>query len=451
MAPNQMFEILLVLVIFIGLSAALLRAEAQKDQLKQRLRRYDALVSREEQERQLNSNILLKQDEIAELANEKEHLITEIRNLRQQVYGLQEEEYVQSFGFYEPKYDFISSGDYALQLKHIKSEQRRLIREKKAAICHTDWVMRDSNKDGQKMTENFLKLALSAFNTDCDDIILRVKHSNVESPENKIKATFSKLNKALKIRDCEITQTYLSLKLRELDFQYELECKKQEEKVKEQAIREEAKQNQKLEKELRKIEEAEERERRYQQELENALQEQALALGQENEQLEHQIQQLRQYIADATSDKEKAISRSVRIKEGYIYIVSNIGSFGRDVYRICMTRRRIDPDEYIGTTNPAVPFPFDIHFKFFSEDASDTLRRLHQRFHNRRVNKANERRDFFRVPLDEIVQAVEETKKETGALKNIQFEKAPQAYEYRRTLAFERKDNQTSMPANEIA
>ena len=101
--------------------------------------------------------------------------------------------------------------------------------------------------------------------------------------------------------------------------------------------------------------------------------------------------------------------------------------------------------------NPSVPFPFDVHFKFFSEDASDTLRQLHQRFNERRINKANERRDFFRVSLDEIFQAVEEIKKETGALKNIQFEKVAQAYEYRRTLASERKDNQTSMPNHEVA
>ncbi|WP_256423080.1 GIY-YIG nuclease family protein [Tolypothrix sp. PCC 7910] len=135
------------------------------------------------------------------------------------------------------------------------------------------------------------------------------------------------------------------------------------------------------------------------------------------------------------------MSESRRLKSGYVYVVSNIGSLGRDVYRICMTSRG---DEYIKEMNPNVPFQFDIHFKIYSEDASDTLQQLHQLFDDKRVNIVNSRRDFFKVSMDEIEQAVKAIKKKTGLLRIDEFEQAPQAYEYRQTLAIRKKNQQAS-------
>ncbi|MEH2010710.1 GIY-YIG nuclease family protein [Nostoc sp.] len=119
-------------------------------------------------------------------------------------------------------------------------------------------------------------------------------------------------------------------------------------------------------------------------------------------------------------------------------MISNIGSLERDVYRICRTIRHKE-DEYIRDMNPAVPFQFDVHFKIFSEDAFDTLQRLHQRFDEKKVNTVNPKRDFFKVSMDEIEQAVKEIQKATGVLRIDIFEPAPQAYEYRQTLAARKK------------
>jgi hypothetical protein len=132
-------------------------------------------------------------------------------------------------------------------------------------------------------------------------------------------------------------------------------------------------------------------------------------------------------------------------------VISNIGTLGRDVYRICMTKRNDNEDGYVRSMTPEVPFPFDIHFKFISEDASDTLRRLHQRFEDRRVNVVNPRREFFRVSYDEIAQAIEEIQKETGSLKNIRSERSPQAYEYRRTQAAEDGKDSSRVQVRDIS
>jgi hypothetical protein len=166
----------------------------------------------------------------------------------------------------------------------------------------------------------------------------------------------------------------------------------------------------------------------------------AQAEVEKRKQLELQIQQLERQIAEDRRDKENAN----RVKWGYIYIISNIGSLGRDIYRICMTRSN-NPDEYIRDMKPVVPFEFDKHFKIFSEDAFDTLEKLNERFADKRVNLLNSRREFFKVSMDEIEQAVKEIARETGVLRIDEFERAPQAYEYRQTLAT-RKKNQHLTP-----
>jgi hypothetical protein len=425
-------------------------AKRENDRLQFLLQKYDGLKSKEEFEMQLDSNILLKENEILDkqrsletLLQEQKQLQLKTDRLKTEVGGLEEEAHIQSFGFYQPKYNFITSGDYYLRLKQVKSRQRDMVREGKAAICRTSWVVKDSEKEGQKLARNFLKLVLTIFNGECDGIISKVKPSNVIALEDRIKKHFKSLNKSSQVIDCEITEEYLQLKLRELHLQYEAECKRQEEKEQEQELnarmKQEAKDQRKLEEESKKIQEAEERERRYEQQLSEALLKQEAAAEQDKKTLEAQIRQLRANLAEATSDREEAEHRSRLVKAGYIYVISNIGSLGRDVYRICMTKRSSNEDEYVRLMNPDVPFPFDVHFKFISEDASETLRQLHQRFSSRRVNRVNLRREFFKISFDDISQAIEEIQKTTGALKNIQSEKAPQAYEYRRTQAAERK------------
>jgi len=130
-----------------------------------------------------------------------------------------------------------------------------------------------------------------------------------------------------------------------------------------------------------------------------------------------------------------------------IYVISNIGSLGRDIYRIFMTKSS-KPDVYVRTMNPSVPFPFDVHFKLFSEDASETVQYLHQQFNDKRVNIANEKREFFKVRLDEIEQVVQKIYRETGALTIEKFEKVPQALEYRRTQAAERRNDDHTTLSN---
>ena len=408
--------------------------------------RYDKTLSQEEVEAELDLTIESKKKQLQEVERQRSKTEIKVRNLQEELTILEDSLDLQSVGFYQTKFDFFSSDDCSILYKEIKEKQKDMIRGKEAAIANNSLTMNGNAKEGKKLSTNFIRLALNIFNSECDSIIRKVNPSNINSSEKKMRKTFDDLNKKCEVIYCEITSKYLNLRVKELQLKYELDCKKQEEKDQEKEInarmKEEEKDRRKIEEERRKIREAAEREDAYQNQLESALLKIEFAVEQERQDLESQIDQLRKSLADATSDKEDAISRSAMVKAGYIYVISNIGSIQKDVYRICMTKRSSNEDEYIRLMTPVVPYPFDIHFKFISEDASDTLRRLHERFDSRRVNKMNSRREFFSVSIEEIAQAIEEIKKETGGLKNIQYEKAPQALEYRRTLAALRKDEQ---------
>ncbi|MBD1931964.1 DUF4041 domain-containing protein [Trichocoleus sp. FACHB-69] len=414
--------------------------QREQERLRQKLRRYESLSSKEEQERQLASNI-------ADLERQEEFLNTQISNLQQESRELDAKVYLQAIDYYEPKFDFIKSSQYVIHLKNLKLDQEKMRKDGKAFISNVKLTLDGNQRKGDKMIKSLLNLIKEAFETQCDYAIREVKYNNVSNLEKRIISTFNKLNKLSEVTCCEISQVYLKLKVEELYLKYELEEKQQEEKEKDRAIREQMKQEEKerikLEKARREAEEAKQIEKQYEEDIEKVRREMEQAAGTQLDDYQRQIQYLQEQLSKAqtnTENKEKSVSNFKRLKSGYIYVVSNIGSLGRDVYRIFMTKNN-NPDVYVKTMNPAVPFPFDVHFKISSEEASETVEYLHQQFNNKRVNLVNERREFFNVRLDEIEQVVQKIHRETGALRIEKFEKVPQALEYRRTQAAERRSD----------
>lgn len=408
----------------------------EKFQLRQSLKKYETLVNKEEYQQQLDTYI-------EKLKEQKKFFDTEIINLQQQYNELDAKVYLQSIDYYEPKYAFVSSENYLIRLKEIKLQQNNMRKSNKAYICETEWTVGDSKREGKKMVNNLLKLVENAFESQCKYAIKEVKFNNVESLTKKINSAFDKYNKCLQTLQCQISHEYLDLKLVELDLQHELEEKKQQEREEEKEIRKQKKEREAIEKARQQAEEAEEREKIHQEELERAKQEIEQIAQAENEkrkQLEQKIQDLERQVAEDRTEKENALSESRRLKSGYIFVVSNLGSLGRDIYRICITYRSKE-DDYIREMNPAVPFQFDVHFKIFSEDALDTLQTLHQYFDDKRVNVINLRREFFQVSIEEIETAIKKIQKTSDVFfRIVECEKSPQALEYRQTLALRKKN-----------
>ena len=432
----------LVGILIIYLSRTLLQMRHERNSLRRELSKYDSLTSREDTEKQLDSNIQLKQNELKELDSQQESIRTSIKNLQSKLRELQAKEYLISIDDYEPKYDFVESGHYLQRLEQIQETQKEMRDNKRAFICNTQWSRGDGKEGEQKgkeMTDNILKMMKFAFEKQCKYAIKKVSYNNIDKLKQEINDSFTEINGYFRQIKCMISEDYLIWKLRELDIKYELEDKKKEEKSQDQELKRQKIEIEKKEKIDKKVKEVESREKIHQQELDKLRQEMkqtSQAEVEKRKQLEFQIQDFEEKIAQDRMEKETAKKGN----SGHIYIISNIGSLREpDVYRICMTNRK-NPDEYIRDLNPAVPFRFDVHYKIHSENVFDTLEELHNRFNDKRLNKVNSRRDFFKVPLYEIDEAVKEIYRETGILRIEEIKQVPQAYEYRQTVAARKKD-----------
>ena len=355
-----------------------------------------------------------------------------IQELKKDYIELDEEILYQSYSLFSPMYDFASSEEYKEKLEEIRSQQKEMVRDKMAATCSTKWTVDGSEAKGRKVTNDNIKMILRCFNTDCENAIDRVKYSNIESMKARINKSYESLNKLGESNSITISHTYLQLKLDELSLSIEYAIKKQEEKEEQKRIRQEMREQAKLEKELEEARKNIDKEKKHysnaldklNSQLEgNLSEEQKNDLLEKKEEIESQLSNLQQALDDVDY-------REANQKAGYVYVISNIGAFGENVYKIGMTRR-LDPMERIDELGDAsVPFNFDVHAMIFSEDAPKLEAALHKAFEDRKLNMVNTRREFFRVTLDEI-----ETVVKANYDKTVKFIKIPPAEQYRQSLA----------------
>jgi hypothetical protein len=337
-------------------------------------------------------------------------------------------EYVE-LGIYEPIFDLETSEKYQERITEIVNKQKQLIKGGNACICNTEWTVGNSRKQGEIMTRRYINLTLRAFNGECDALISKVRWNNIKRFEERITKAFNAINKLGQSNNTSITDKYLKLKLDELHLVYELAHKKNQEKEEARAIREEQREEERAQREFEKArKDAEIEEKRYEKALERAKKDLGLVSGEKLDELNSQIAQLEQNLKDAHEAKERAISRAQETKSGHVYIISNLGSFGENVYKIGMTRRLEPMDRVKELGDASVPFTFDLHAMIFSENAPELENLLHKEFYDRRINKVNYRKEYFRVTLDEIEQVIIDKYE-----KEVDFIKVLEAQQYRET------------------
>lgn len=337
-------------------------------------------------------------------------------------------EYVE-LGIYEPIFDLETSEKYQERITEIVNKQKQLIKGGNACICNTEWTVGNSRKQGEIMTRRYINLTLRAFNGECDALISKVRWNNIKRFEERITKAFNAINKLGQSNNTSITDKYLKLKLDELHLVYELAHKKYQEKEEARAIREEQREEERAQREFEKArKDAEIEEKRYEKALERAKKDLGLVSGEKLDELNSQIAQLEQNLKDAHEAKERAISRAQETKSGHVYIISNLGSFGENVYKIGMTRRLEPMDRVKELGDASVPFTFDLHAMIFSENAPELENLLHKEFDDRRINKVNYRKEYFRVTLDEIEQVIIDKYE-----KEVDFIKVLEAQQYRET------------------
>lgn len=327
-------------------------------------------------------------------------------------------------GLYKPQFDFETSLEYKNKLEELYYEQKKKIKDNSALICKAP---NQSDRLVKKLIKNLSKLALNYFNNECRVIINKVKWNNANQMIERIYKIYENVNEILEFpAEMEITKEYRDLKIKELQLTYEYELKKKDEKEREALFRETMKEEEKRRKE---IEEAK-RQTEFETNLyEKALKEIELKLQTAHEtekiRFEEEIEELKKKLEQCKENERKISEAEKGVKNGHIYVISNIGSFGKDIYKIGMTRR-LEPEERVDELgNASVPFKFDIHAMIKSDNAPELEYRLHKAFENKRVNRVNLRKEFFNVSLDEIAQEVHKYNA------NIMFVKEPEALEFR--------------------
>lgn len=345
------------------------------------------------------------------------------------------------YGVYQPHFSFETSEEYKQKILFYRNEAKAMIKEGSAVNGGDNITWNGSLSKGQAMVKREKQLMLRAFNGETDSFIANVDWNNIKKMEERLNKSFEAINKVYKEQGLAISEVYKGYKVWELQLTYEYKKKLQEEKEEQRAIREQMREEERAEREFEAARiKAEKEEIMYIKALEKARKEIGTAIGKKQEELLQRIAELEAGLVGVETLKQKAISMAQQTKMGYVYVISNIGAFGDDIYKIGMTRR-LEPTERVKELGDAsVPFPFDIHAMIFSENAPELESKLHNVFANERVNMTNYKREFFNVSLDRI----EEEAKKLGA--KVEFTKLAEAEEYRKSQILKKQINQQITP-----
>lgn len=466
--------LIIITAIALILSKKLRAAKASESEKSAQLERYSVIIDVEaEATRLMETAIHQAQDTIHEAetavsllkknADELQDKITNLRHsysekkeiydeLEKMISIYREDMEFAEIGIYEPHFDFDTSEKFKEAISENRSKQKTMLRIKDyngAIWCKTDWTVGNSRTEGKKMTNRGINLTARAFNGECDAAIANCTFKNWSIMFDRIHSSFDKINTLNDVNDIHINRNYLELKTQELELVYSYKMKKQAEKEEQREIRAQMAEERKAQQEIdRAIKEAEAEEARAQKALDKARKEMDAKLAQmtaeQAEEYQTKIDTLQEALTEAELKGQRALSMAQQTKRGHVYIISNIGSFGEDVFKIGMTRR-LDPQDRVDELGSAsVPFLFDVHAMIHCDDAPALENALHQHFDNQRTNMVNRRKEFFNVGLKDIKKAVYEL-----AGNDVDFVETITAQHYYETLALRHKKQETPKSHND--
>lgn len=359
-----------------------------------------------------------RKEAVEALASEQNQLNT----IRAKVIETEDVAMLQEAGVYHYRHPLTNAVAYQQELASIEERIKAAVKKDGGAVFGaTNWTVNGSGAQGRKMVNETSKLMLRAFNAEADNAVRSLKPYKLDAAIerlNKVAETITRLGKTMSIR---IADAYLRLRIQELeltaDFLHKEAKEKEEERAERDRLREERKAQQELERERARLE----KERQH---YENALN----ALVQKGD--DEGAARLRAQLGDVQRAIDDVDYRTANIRAGYVYVISNIGSFGGEIVKVGMTRRLDPMDRIRELSDASVPFNFDVHALFFSKDAVGIETTMHQRLADRRVNQINVRREFFKVTPHEAKTHLAEL---AGEL--LQFTDTPEAMEYRESVA----------------
>lgn len=367
--------------------------------------------------------------EIQELKNLKNDLISSIEE------GTKELEHITSYLNDELfKYDIeltypfdlveVDSSQINTYIKKLQMKEKELLNLEEVKIFN---VSTENKRHQNAQAKQIIRL----FNAETSQLINKVNSKNIESMQNKIFKSYEGINKIFETDNVRIPETLLDIKLEMLDLMYKYQVKIEDEKIIRREERARLKEIEQAEKEMeKKLKELDKDIRHHNNEIKKLT----MYLNNTDLQVEKElyiekIRELDQSLKDLNSERENVEDRKDNAQSGFVYIISNIGSFGENVYKIGVTRRLEPMDRINELSSASVPFEFDVHALIFSENAFELESKLHEYFKKYKVNKVNGRKEFFKVNINEIKDKVLSEHNST-----VQFIDEPKAIQYRETL-----------------
>jgi chromosome segregation ATPase len=315
--------------------------------------------------------------------------------------------------------------DAGEQLKQARKRVKDMVKQGHAGDC--DYV------EAHRKTYA-IHFAVDAFNGKVDSALAKVKHDNYGKIKQEIIDAFALVNhNGAPFRKARINQSFLDARQDELKWAVSTHELRQIELAEQREIKQQIREEEKARKEIEKaIKEAEKEEHIIQKALEKARSELANANEDQRREFESQLADLENKLSEAEAKGQRALSMAQQTRRGHVYVISNVGSFGENVFKIGMTRRLEPLDRVKELGDASVPFSFDVHAMLYSEDAPALEKELHRKFDRESVNKVNPRKEFFRVSLAEIKQMVD-----TKGITDIHWTMKAEAAEYRESIAIE--------------
>lgn len=318
------------------------------------------------------------------------------------------------------EYSYKEAGE---ELKVSRKRVKAMVKEGHAGAC--DYV------EAHRKTYA-IHFAVDAFNGKVDSALSKTKHDNFGKIQQEIIDAFALVNhNGAPFRNARINQEYLDARLTELKWAvaaFELRKIEKEEQAEIKAqIREEERAIREMEKARK---EAEKEEKMLQKALEKARSELGQASEEQRAVFEAQLAELESKLQEAEEKGQRALSMAQQTRRGHVYVISNVGSFGEEVFKIGMTRRLEPMDRVKELGDASVPFSFDVHAMIYSDDAPSLEKELHKKFNEQSVNKINPRKEFFNTTIAEVKQAVEQQ-----GLHEVHWTLKAEAAEFRESLA----------------
>ena len=402
--------------------------QAERTQLREQLTRLGALTivelegKKADLEREIADQAARLQQERAEAAEAVRAASDQLQQVRRAIVETEDLALLQEAGIYKYRHPLTDAVTYQKELAKIDELIKAMTRKDGGAVlATTNWTVNGSAAQGRNMVRDFSKLMLRAFNAEADNLVRGLKPYKLDAAIERLRKVAEVIERLGKTMNIRIAPEYLKVRFRELELTADFLEKEAEEKEVERVERERLREERKVQLEIERERTRLEKERQH---YTNALE--ALVAKGDDVGAAH----LREQLDDVQRAIEDVDYRAANIRAGYVYIISNLGSFGEQMVKVGMTRRLDPMDRIRELSDASVPFNFDVHALFFSKDAVGIETALHTRLAEQRVNLVNQRREFFRAtPL----QAKAHLAELAGEL--LQFQDVPEALEYRESVS----------------